>query len=217
MIFVRELGVQLAWWAIITVPRGEFRARDELRGAGLESFLLYDREVVRGSRTPRRNYRQRVAGETPRTIWDRKPKAVLTPVWPRYIFARNDADEVNVEDLQRRCRHVSGVVKSAGRALQVPERAIAALLDACGAVEEAGDVSRLSACFKGRVGDKFIIREGTPFAGFVATIVSLARLDDREKIHAWIDVLGAARPIELDYTDVGRILGDAPVVAPIAA
>lgn len=168
-------------------------ARDEL-AARCESVLCPVEQLTKRRKIPNRN---RYRTET-----------VVSPVFGRYLFACGAVEQV------LSARGVADVVRSGCEALMVADAVITKLqlltrfVDGIGDLMSARDLTRLSLGFKGAEGDTFKFAGG-PMHGFLGVISSLARLDDRGEVKAYVDMLGSRHEVVVSHKDVGDIVKQA--------
>ena len=118
-----------------------------------------------------------------------------------YLFVRTDE--------YRAAERVAGVVslvKALGSPLVVPDRVMGRIMAACDASGRTQkDPRKPSFWFEGKVKSSFRVVDG-PFAGFIGTISSLARLDSTGCVEAWVSIFGRVTPVTLPLEAVGEPL-----------
>lgn len=180
----------MSWWAVYSEPGRTLLARDELVRAGLGAFCPVER-LTRRRKLPNQN---KYRAET-----------IVAPVFGRYLFAEGGGAAVLA------VRGVADVVRAGAEALVVPDevvdglRGLTRFVDDVGDLMGARDLTRLSLGFRGEVGDTFRFAGGG-FAGFLGVISSLAGLDARGEVKAYVDVLGGRREVLIKHGVVGPIV-----------
>lgn len=173
------------WRVFYCAPRQELRAEAELRSLGIETFLPYERFK-----------RHRKRGNVVLGVyWDK------VPLFPSYLFARTNAFA--------RAALIAGIVAPVASPLGpvvVPEGVLSRLRALCGpdGLVFAADLTKNSFWFRGRPGDTVRVADG-PFAGFLGTISSIARLDETGDISAWLDLFGQSTSVSLPSKTVSLI------------
>jgi transcriptional antiterminator RfaH len=168
------------WYCVRTGPQSQqLRADIEIRLAGFELFNPSIWKAATGLRRP-------ASGPPRRGLPDR-----VLPLFPRYVFARFDAQG---EDWTVICRlpGVERIIATApGRPVAVPESALAAVRALChpnGCIYPAQTApSRFSR------GDQLRITEG-PLAG----LEGIAHWSDRKRVALLLDLMGRAIRVTLD-------------------
>lgn len=174
------------WRVFYCAPKQELRAQEELRSLGIETFCPYERFK-----------RHRKRGEVTLGVhWE------SVPLFPSYLFARTNAFA--------RIALVRGIVAPVDTPLGpvvVPEEVLSRLRGICApdGLVFAADLTKNSFWFRGRPGDTVRVGEASPFAGFLATITSVSRLDETGEIQAWLDIFGRVTPVSLPHTSVSLI------------
>ena len=159
------------WFAILTGPREEFNANQNLKRQGYYTWLPFHK-IKKYRKRPNRNQYD--------PIW------TLQAYFPRYLFlamrgrAGESFHDVNETD------GVSCVVSCQGVPLEIPHEVMDELMvtaDSQGLLGEK-DMTRRERFIEGQTVE-FI--EESPFAGFVATI----RVDKGRKVLLWCEQLQA--------------------------
>jgi transcription antitermination factor NusG len=138
------------------------------------------------------------------------------PVFGRYLFAEGAGADVLA------VRGVMDIVRAGFEALEVPEGVVAGLRSLTHQVEGIGDLmgtrdlTRLSLGFRAEVGDTFKFAGGA-FSGFLGVISSLARLDSRGEVRAYVDLLGGRCEVSVQHSLVGSVVVRSAGCEPIAA
>ncbi len=152
---------------------------------GFEAFCPYEKLTVRRARG-----RQSALVET------------AVPIFSRYCFV--DADNLFVV---QQARGVLGLVKAGEMLLRIPDAVVGALRAMAGTDDLCAvkDMTKPSLTFRGRVGQGVVLRQGSRFAGFLATIASVAGLDETGEIEAWITAFGREHRVSVPVDDVERL------------
>lgn len=190
----REAGLPIRWLAVMTAARAEARAERDIQQLGVRAWypcLTVRRCVGRG--------RRRSVDE-------------LLPLFSRYVFAGvplgddSHVAAINAADSVATVVHVDGVP------LEIPAAVMAELMARCdttGLVLQAPGARQGAAFgFAGRIGDRVRMAATTPFAGLVAEIARLDRLDSRGEVGLWLEALGGRTAMTVPLGAVGEIVRD---------
>lgn len=174
------------WLAVWTKPRREELAEHNLRVQGYGTFY-------------------------PHTIETIKTRTIRKPYLVRYIFAAITDVHHSVYQMSNTIG-VSGVVHLGNTALTVPEPVISELM---GRGDERGCITegkRQPPPFPGQPGDQVKFAESSPLFGLVG---ELTRVDIGGRLTILLNrMLGAAREIAVQRTDVGMVIHKDGTITP---
>lgn len=198
------------WYAVLTAPRSdrmaarhlcwddmadvasfgpERLAHENLKRLGLMTFYPF-RRVKRRRKLPTGQHRIEV---------------IEIATMPRYLFVL--AGDESISEINDTIG-VATIVKApfSRRPLPIPDGVMDRLMAHCESGKRIEDHTRTPIEFVGRIGDKFLFSDESPFGGLVATIKSLAGLDGRNEIVAELELLGSERSITVPLSAVGKIV-----------
>lgn len=180
----------MSWRALYLQGGTEFRAQDELRALGIETFCPYELH---------RKHKKNPNSETKRQIIRKVSK------FPNYLFANSS----RIAELKS-ARGVIGIVSANSVPLTIPTYVMDRLRSLCevdGLMKQI-DMTKNSYWFTGTPGDNFNFRASSPFFGLLGQITSIARLDKSGEISAWVELFGRRVDVDLPHSEVGEILRD---------
>jgi transcription antitermination factor NusG len=182
---------RLTWRAVYCVGRQELAVRDRLREHKFDVFC--PKRVVDHRRLVRRNN------------WVTEKREIAA--FPGYLFVFSH--DISI---LRLITGVIDVVRCGVNAIAVPDRLIAHWRATSG---EDGQMTReqVSSWFPRKVGDEFVFKAGSPWAGFVGSISSLDRLEERNEIKALVSLFGRMSEVTLDVSYVGRAISGSQITA----
>jgi len=157
------------WYVVHTHARSEDRAQWHLRNQGFECFLPRCRKTRRHAR---------------------KTTTVLEPLFPRYLFARFDADASRWLAING-SRGVVSLLTDGTHPLPVPS-AVIELLKADTDAEGVTPLTSLGVFWKGR---KVRIKSG-PFAGQMGEVAEVLA-KGRDRVQVLLSMLGAQTTMHL--------------------
>ena len=180
----------MAWYALYCASRSELSVCEALIAAGLDAFCP-SRVVKRRQRVPRT--------ETFRLVDD------VVAVFPNYIFVDT---EVFAPVLAT--RGVIGFITMGGEFVRMHDRIVERLRAIRYDDIAPKSLRRMS------VGQDFEFAHGSPFAGLVGCVASVADLDKKGELRAWVDILGSRRNIKVQFDSI-KVLDDSSRIAASAA
>lgn len=185
----RQALPEWRWYAVMTGPRAEAQAYENLRRQNYWAFYPHTRtkEYVG-------QHRQR-----------RRLMEIERPLMPRYIFValRFVSDSVGVvNDTIGVARVVCK--RFSGEPLRIPNPVMDEIIERA---DDDGLVPTVkkSHWFKASIGDKLRLTEDQPYFGLIAELSSIADLDRHGQIKVWLDFLGGRREVEIPATAVAEV------------
>jgi transcription antitermination factor NusG len=180
------------WYAVQTRSRSEHEAHLNLKRQGFYSFYPFRR--VRD--------RWRVGRDQWRVGW----KDV--PFFSGYIFVAIRDQSESIADVNDTDGVIAVVSPGKGKdPLKIPHKVIDALMSLGddGLIGEE-DMTRWSAKFFGKKGQKFVFGKGSAFEGLIGTIASIKDMDKTGEIAAWVEGFGGKVEMRVPVKLVGEVV-----------
>lgn len=167
---------------ILAYSRDPFAAAEECEALGIETIIPRHVELIRQGKR-------------------RRPDTIITPAWPRYVFADITPDQWHWLADTKHCRTLMWVADREAQLVRKAANAIERAFSDRMAAIEAGE--RIWHFTPGDILD--IV--GGAWAGQVATFIRMAEAGDKVTVHGETIIFGRETPIELDPLQVRKAVG----------